>query len=783
MSRHRGTGWLADLALGARLVFAGGRNGLLRTLMTALGVGLGVALLLASTSISTMLEHRSERTTARDDQFFGVDQPPPGDRTLLVATVDTSYWDDSIRGRLLQPDGAHPPVPPGLTRVPGPGEMVVSPALARLLDSPDGALLRPRLDHRVVGTIGDQGLAGPNEYAYYLGTDQLRPGGSTVRIDHFGTEPNPEGLDPVLMLLVMIIFVVLLLPIAVFVGAAVRFGGEARDRRLAALRLVGADAVTTRRIAAGEALVGALVGLLAGAVLFLLGRQLVELVTLEGISVFAGDVRPSPLLAALIVLAVPAVAVLVAELTLRRIVVEPLGVVRRSANRRRRLWWRLTLPVAGAALLAPLRAGIDGTGGPVNQAQVIIGVVLLLVGVAALLPWLVESVVRRLRGGGVAWQLAVRRLQLDTESSARMVSGVAVAVAGGIALQMLFAGVQHNYVRATGHDVSRAQTIVSVNDGLAGADAGNLAQRFRTIPEVDGAFAILDTAASPVGATPDESGERPAFLLRIGDCAALREIADPDRCADGDAFRIVEDTGEGRSAESTVELPGPGREIEVGDPETSTRWTVPAGLRSVPGRGDPAGNRNAGLFATPGALDPAALRGLRGTVYLTMHPSNPDTIELVRNAAAGIGPTVQVQRLRVTQETNRFAQIRQGLYLGVVVTLLLLGASLLVGILEQLRERRRTLAVLVAFGTRRGTLGASVLWQTAVPVLLGLGLAIVLGTALGAILLRIVNQTVRLDWPSIGTMSGIAAAMVLLVTGASLPVLWRLLRPTGLRTE
>ncbi|MFY1693487.1 FtsX-like permease family protein [Plantactinospora sp. WMMB782] len=788
MSRHRGTGWLTDLALGARLVFAGGRNGLLRTLMTALGIGLGVALLLASTSISTMLEHRSERTTARDDQFFGVDQPPPGDRTLLVAMADTSYRDDSIRGRLLQPDGAHPPVPPGLTRVPGPGEMVVSPALARLLDSPDGALLRPRLDHPVVGTIGDRGLAGPNEYAYYLGTDQLRPGGSTVRIDHFGTEPEVEGLDPVLMLLVMIIFVVLLLPIAVFVGAAVRFGGEARDRRLAALRLVGADAVTTRRIAAGEALVGALFGLLAGAVLFLLGRQLVELVTLEGISVFAEDVRPSPLLAALIVLAVPVVAVLVAELTLRRIVIEPLGVVRRSANRRRRLWWRLALPVVGAALLAPLRAGIDGTGGPVNQAQVITGVVLLLVGVAALLPWLVESVVRRLRGGGVAWQLAVRRLQLDTESSARMVSGVAVAVAGGIALQMLFAGVQHNYVRATGHDVSRVQTIVSVNDGLAGADAGTLAQRFRTVPEVEGAFAILDTAVSPVRAKPDESGERPAILLRIGDCAALREIAAPDRCADGDAFRIVEDAGEERSPESAAGLPGPGREIEVGvgDPETSVRWTVPAGLRSVPGRGDPAGSRNAGLFATPGAFDPAALgglRGLRGTVYLTMHPSNPDTIELVRNAAAGIAPTAQVQRLRATEETNRFAQIRRGLYLGVVVTLLLLGASLLVGILEQLRERRRTLAVLVAFGTRRGTLGASVLWQTAVPVLLGLGLAIVLGTALGAILLRIVNQTVRLDWPSIGTMSGIAAAVVLLVTGASLPVLWRLLRPTGLRTE
>ncbi|MDW5326072.1 ABC transporter permease [Plantactinospora sp. KLBMP9567] len=780
MSRPRATGWAADLALGARLVFAGGRNGLLRTLMTALGVGLGVALLLTSTSVSTMLDARSERTAARDDQFIGVDQPPPGDRTLLVTAADTVYRDEAIRGRLLQPDGAHPPVPPGLTRLPGPGELVVSPALARLLDSPDGALLRPRLDHPVVGTIADQGLSGPNEYAYYLGTDQLRPGGGTLRIDHFGAESSAEGLDPVLMLLVLIIFVVLLLPIAVFIAAAVRFGGEARDRRLAALRLVGADAVTTRRVAAGEALVGALFGLLGGAAFFLLGRQLVERVTLEGISVFAGDVRPSPALAVLIVLAVPAVAVAVAQLALRRVVVEPLGVVRRSANRRRRLWWRLTLPIVGVVLLAPLRGGIDQTGGPVNQAQVITGVVLLLVGVAALLPWLVEAVVRRLRGGSVSWQLAIRRLQLDSESSARMVSGVAVAVAGAIALQMLFAGVQHGYVRATGQDVSRAQTMVLIRGGLGGADAGSLAERFRTVPGVDGAVGVLDTTVSPVGSAPDEYGERPATLLRIADCAALRELASPDRCVDGDMFRIVDE-----QSPEQANPPAPGQEVEIGfrNPENTTRWTVPTGLRTVPGRTDPAGNQFTGLLATPGALDPTTLRGLGGRVYLGMDLANPDTIELVRNVAAGFGPAAQVQTLRATEEVTRFGQIRRGLYVGVVATLLLLGASLLVGILEQLRERRRSLAVLVAFGTRRGTLSASVLWQTAVPVLLGLALAIVLGTALGGILLTLVSQPVRLDWPSIGTMSGIAAGVVLLVTGASLPVLWRLLRPTGLRTE
>ena len=68
-------------------------------------------------------------------------------------------------------------------------------------------------------------------------------------------------------------------------------------------------------------------------------------------------------------------------------------------------------------------------------------------------------------------------------------------------------------------------------------------------------------------------------------------------------------------------------------------------------------------------------------------------------------------------------------------------------------------------------------------MLLGLALAIAIGTMLGATLLAMVGESVRLDWRSIAAMSGIAGAVVLLVTTLSLPVLWRLLHPTGLRTE
>ena len=80
-----------------------------------------------------------------------------------------------------------------------------------------------------------------------------------------------------------------------------------------------------------------------------------------------------------------------------------------------------------------------------------------------------------------------------------------------------------------------------------------------------------------------------------------------------------------------------------------------------------------------------------------------------------------------SQRTAKYTSIRTGLFVGSTCVLALIGASLLVSQLEQLRERRKLLSSLVAFGTRRRTLSLSVLWQTAIPVGLGLVLATTVG--------------------------------------------------------
>ena len=774
--------WSRDLAMGARFALAGGREGWTRSLLTAVGVGLGVALLLLTTAIPNALAERDRREEARSDHTLGQQKMPKADDTLVVVDADTTFRDLDVRGRLVEPEGPRAPLPPGVAEFPAAGEMVVSPALKELLASDDGKLLRDRLDYRIAGTIGEQGLVGSQELAYFAGGKGLEKvlegPASGARIDSFGNDDlgSSDAWDPVLLLLVLVVFVVLLMPVAVFIAAAVRFGGERRDRRLAALRLVGSDSRMTRRIAAGEALAGSLLGLVLGTGFFLLGRELAASVEVFHVSVFPSYLNPSPVLAVLVALAVPAAAVLVTILALRGVVIEPLGVVRTAKPARRRLWWRLLLPLGGIALLYPM-IGQGDDGGNFNQYLVVGGVMLLLVGVTALLPWVVETVVARLGSGGVAWQLAVRRLQLSSGAAARMVNGIAVAVAGAIALQMLFAGVEGNYTRASEFDVSRAQMSVDVPDG---ADPSAIIGKYRDTEGVRKVTTLSDVYLH------DRRSEDSLVQITLADCASLREVATLPSCRDGDVFAAK---GSEYDSESD-HLAKPGTTLwrepdsETARPgERPVPWTVPQDIRPAQSREDPTGYERGGILVTPGALPEKLAAFTSARLFLSLDLSVPDAYDHVRNTAARLDPAVQPMTWHSIESNDRYATIRTGLSVGSACVLALIGASLLVSQLEQLRERRKLLSSLVAFGARRRTLSLSVLWQTAIPIGLGLLLAATVGIALGAVLLRMTNTSIRVHWPSVLSMTGIGAGVVLVVTLLSLPPLLRLMRPDGLRTE
>ncbi len=764
-------GWVNDLALGVRIALGGGRSSWRRLALTGVGVGLGVAVLLVGASMPTASTERQARQDLSRVQQG--EKQPPGVDALYRLYSPEEFGNDQIMGSYVTPGGPRAPVPPGLQRIPGDGEIVLSPALADLLASPEGELLRPRFPQEVVGTIAQEGLIGPNHLLYIAGDSTIE------RIDRnayygFGTKAATvtDGSDPWYWALGLIGAVVLLLPVLVFVTIGTRLAGPERERRLAALRLIGAGSRQVRRIATGDALAGAVAGLVLGAAFFLVLRAFVEHLELFGVSMFASDLTPTPVLGALVVVVVPVLSVLTALVTMRGSVVDPLGVVRQAAPVRRRLWWRFAPILLGVGLLATQTEAFLRRPSTLDYGLALAAIALLLLGIPLLLPWLVERSVGRLRGGPPSWQLAVRRLQMDSGSAARVVGGVAVVLAGGIALQTFMSG-QEAGVLGAEYTVEDRSTFVLHLDGAASERGDDLADRVRGT----GGVASVAPAKSFFVRKP---GQTEGFGVQVGSCESLRTNVRIDRCEDGDAFRVLGET-------PVEQRPVPGERVEVlANPNGSGvigEWTVPALPEVV---WETRSRAESAILLTPGALPDLDLVYDADYLVVRLDPTVPDAVDRLR---ATLGPVARQAFVRQAVPSNterKAAEYRTlgRLFLGgSLVVVLLAGASLLVLALEQVRTRRRPLAVLAAGGVPRSTLAWSLLWQNAVPLVLAVVVAVVVGSGTGLLFQRSTRTPLTLDLAGIGVLVAAVVGMVLLVTLCTLPAVRRATGATGLRAE
>ncbi|MEV6345239.1 FtsX-like permease family protein [Actinoplanes sp. NPDC051851] len=738
---------LAELGLGVRLALSGGRRGWGRTAMAATGVAIGAAALLLGASVPVMLDARQARTAARLDDYT---EDAPAGRTVVTAWVESQWGENAVRGRLIWPDTADSPLPPGLPAFPGEHQMYASPALQAALAGPDGADLRRQMPYDIVGTIAPAGLSGPHEFAYYAGyhrvVDLIDHG--SWRVARYGvvSEDDPS---PRTYVIVVSILATVLLPVAIFIGAALRFGAEARDRRLAAIRLIGADRRAVLRVAVGESLVPAGVGMSAGVLLYLIARVLADRFWLFDVSVYPSDVRPVPALAALVVLAVFGLAVVMNLLGFRGVTVEPLGVLRSAATWHGRLWWRL-IPLAMALLL--LFPAFSGTP-DLNEDRTGLGVVLLVVAVVPLLPYLVPLVARLFPGAAVSWQLAAEQLRRNPAGSTRAVTGIVVAVAGVIALQSFFAA---DAARREAPDDAADPAFILQAPGKQTAD--QMRRRTAMFEQVDGITAGT-VAMYPLTEVGGIFG-----YVAVGDCVALRQIARVDSCADGDAF--------------TSGDPGPSVEVE------GWEVAVPENARTARPVGSDAQNVNTALLLTPAAA-PDGLADVEPwfvetRMFTTETPAS--VVGTVRGVAAEIDPLALFTSL--APEGDKYSGLRTALNVGSVLVLAMMALGLLLDVGARLHERRRLLGVLSAVGARRTTVVWSVLWQAIVPVASGLALAVAVGTGLGVLLMRTERVPVAFRAATILEPALVGGLLVLGTTVAVLlPAVRRVTRTGELRHE
>ncbi|RSM50797.1 ABC transporter permease [Amycolatopsis balhimycina DSM 5908] len=762
---------MRDLALGLRLAVGGGRMSgaaLLRLAMTAFGIALAVAVLLPAAAVHHLTGAQAERKAA----IAQVTEPRAGVAPLLAYNwYLSSVGDDFVGITAVAATGANSPVPPGLSRLPAPGELVVSPELAAKLASPDGGSLKARLPGHVVGRISREGVSGAGDLTAFYGVPaaQIEAAGAEGRkIYAFGKPYTGLGLSAIMLGAILPIAAVLLLPLLIFVTTASRMGAAQRERRLAALRLIGLDSRQVKRVAAAESLVGAVIGLVAGIGFFALLRTFVAGNLPFGLRIFPEDFVPAWPLVVVIVLLVPGLAVGSALFGLRRTIVEPLGVVRQGKPVRRRVWWRWALTLIGVLLLAATLALDRGEGDTAGGVALAAGSVFLLVGVAALLPWLVERLVERLHGGSPSWQLAIRRLQLDSGTASRVVSGLVVVLAGTILIQ--------GVITSLGGDIKQYAS----PDGVAAAPV-----RVRTTAAHEAEVARLVSAARGVTGTHPartvafRSGEKRGYGV-VGDCVALKTQANIGDCADGDVFYLVP-AGGGAAPTGELQLQGYSHGRETSGPE----WTVPGNVRAVQSGDKAAGDS---LLVTPGALGGLALPDSTVVVYVS---GTGDPRALTDNVARAVNPLawnaevgnsdyLDDYRARDQQMMESFRAV---LLTASLFVLAVAAMSLLMLSIEQISERRRPLAALSAAGVPIGVLARGSLWQTAVPVVVGVVLAVAAGLGLTAPILRLADRPMIIDVPVLLALAGATVAAVLLVTGLTMPLLRQVTRLDTLRSE
>ncbi|MEH3053000.1 MAG: ABC transporter permease [Patulibacter minatonensis] len=789
MSRAR-THRLADLRLGMQLAWSGART---RTLLAAVGIGLATAVLLLAASLPPAAKERSARLEARGVYSQGAAKK--GEGSMVVGSLATEWHGRDIGGFALQPDGAAPPLPPGVQRLPAPGELVVSPALAKLLAEPGTEGLRTRLGGRVVGEIAPNGVSGARDLYVYAGSRSLpEPGiadynGAFIgRVRAFGDPPGGDPLSDAALFLAVVGTIVLLIPVGVLVSTAARFGGERRDRRLAALRLIGGSARRVTWIAAGESLAGAALGLVVGGVVFLLGRQAAEWVSFFGWTVYPSDVRPDLLLLLLVVVGVPLTAVATTLVAMRRVVVEPLSVSRRARSARGRLWWRVLLVAIGIGLLVPPM--LHPSNAATLSALHLGGAVgALFLGTAFLLPWLVEVVARRLPAWSVPSQLALRSLRAEPAGAARIAAGLALAVAGAITLQTLLTqeddtrpgptrGGHYTAVDLTG-DRDSASALAADIRGIDGVQRASIVRQYQLVAhgQRDGITPQLS-----IGTCADLIAVLPSLRCEAGSVVPLA-LTPRERAATSDGTAVHDAV----SYEEQFRAPAAGERVKyrAGYTDPWTKATVPASAADQPGLSvaDDGLPPAPGLLAATGALPEPEGPGLvRALVW--MEPGAGDAaLEALRDVAARRDQLARVYTPWQLQNESQLADVRRAIVLGAAVLLALLSVSLVVISFEQVSAQRRTLATLSATGVPARTLRAALWLRALVPTAIGLALATVIGLVLGWALLRIQDLPLGIDPVGLLEVLLVGGVLSMLATACVLPVLRRASAPAEMRTE
>jgi hypothetical protein len=754
------------IRLGLRLTVNGGREAIVRLVVLVAAVGLGVGLLLIAVSGINAVNSQNGRYA-----WLGTGESA-GAPGAAHAAPDPLWWllrADRFDGQLIArvdvaATGPASPVPPGIPRLPGPGQYYASPALARLLARTPANQLGDRYPGRPVGTVGDAALPSPNSLVIIIGhpAAQMAHTPGAVRAPAVATNPlskcdgqqclvgprvTASGMD----LIFSVVALALLFPVLIFIATATRLSAARREQRFAAMRLAGATPRQVSLIAAVESTIAAIAGVAVGFGLFFALRNPLAAVPFTGAPFFPGDLSLSLPDVLAVAIGVPAAAAVAARLALRRVHISPLGVTRRATPKAPRVWRVLPL-LAGAAELGwfVVRGRPPTTAG---QTQAFVaGFLLIMVGLVVAGPWLTMVGARLMarRTGRPGTLIAARRLADDPRAGFRAVSGLVLALfITTVAVALITTENAHRSTPVDGPaaaNVLADQFSFTTQLGPQPPPSATLLARLRGI---DGVQGVVVAHTSPLrGSIPDTLlglkqafGPVPAALVS---CAQLASIPAFGRCPTGAAAAEFPDH----------DLFG----VNLAD----VTW--------------PAANVPAQRLAGLPVLSIAA--ATNGSV---------PAVEQVRTLLENAYPTIDTPSTMA--ETSADAQQRNNAYqqladVVILTSLPIAGCTLAASVAAGLADRKRPFSLLRLAGAPLGVLRRVVALESAVPLLVVAAASIGIGFCASAMF-----ADAQLQYPLAAPpaayyiITGAGIGVSLGIIAVTFPLLRRITGPEVARNE
>jgi hypothetical protein len=745
------------IRLGLRLTLGSGREALLRVLVTAAAVALGVGLLLAALAGVNGLNAQTDRGAWLDTSAQAsspISSASPGRLWWLSGT--DQFGNQAIDRIDVAATGPNAPVPPGLPHLPGPGAYYASPALTALLKSQPANELRDRFPGRLIGTIGPAALPSPNSLIIVIGHSarQLSQAPRAVEVGAIQRTPancyacqNAIGSGPVLQFILAGGAVALLLPVLILIATASRLSAARREERFAAMRLVGATPRQISVVSAVEAVVAAVAGVAIGFALFFVFRPLLYRVPFTGAPLAAGDLSLRWIDMVLTVIGVPVAAVVSARLALRRVQISPLGVNRRASSRPPRIVRTIPL-LAGIAVLAYFdAAGKPGAIGG-QLLELLVGFVLLVVGLVLAGPWFTTAGSRLMatRANRPATLIAGRRLLDNPKAAFRFISGLVIALFIASA--------------AIG-----ALSSIAVHGSSAGGSAGR-----DTLADTFCSFSTSNCPASAEIAAV--SGQVLAELRSTPGVRAVTVVhQSPSQFRLGNSFGVV-------ACDQLAKTPAIGK-CAPGASVASVGYF----LSNLLGH-----NAHASSKVWPSAhlsLVSAARLPVDAVVVAT--DGSPGSIERARTALERIfpfqGTPVAVEAFDPST-ARLLAMIQDMTDVIIVASLIIAACSLAVNIAAGLGERKRPFSLLRLTGVSTALLHRVVALESALPLLLVAAVSIVVGLVSAALYLH--SQVgIAFSIPGIAywatVLGGLAASLAIIAS--TFPLLNRITGPEVARNE